>query len=357
MKAPQYSLTLGDCLKEMAKMDDASIDLIATDPPYFRVKDEPWDRQWDTREGFLSWLGCVADEWKRILKPNGSLYMFASPQTAWHVEGVIRERFNVLSNIRWQKPAYSTKAEMFDKDAMRSPFPASETIIFAEQMGSDAVADDLAGFTEAETALKRRIFGDYLGAELRRANVTNKRIAALFPSINGGTTGCVSNWLLGLNVPTKDQYESIRQYLNSLNCAEYLRQEYEELRQEYEELRRPFNATPDAPYTDVWTFPTVTTYPGKHPCEKPLQLMRHIISLSSRPDAVVLDCFLGSGTTGVAAIQEGRRFVGMETDPGYYDIACRRIGDAARAADGLPKQLSGRTTDYDKMPLFAEVTI
>lgn len=359
-----YELHEGDCVEGMRKLPDASIDLIATDPPYFKVKkDEAWDNQWESRDKFLAWLGVVADEWKRILKPNGSLYVFASPQMAWHVEGLIGQRFNVLNNIRWQKPPFATKAEMFVKEDLRCLFPASENIIFAEHGGSDEVADAIAGFTEAETQLKKRIFGDYLSAEFRRAGVTNKKVAALFPSITGGLTGCVSNWILGLNVPTPEQYQAIRQYLNSANCRtdylrreyDYLRREYEDLRREYENLRRPFNATPDAPYTDVWTFPTVGAQPGKHPCEKPLKLMEHIVSLSSRPGATVLDSFFGSGATGHACINLGRKFIGFEKDGHWVRYTERRLRDTQRQAQRLPKQIKGHTSDLAGLPMFAEI--
>ncbi len=75
----------------------------------------------------------------------------------------------------------------------------------------------------------------------------------------------------------------------------------------------------------MWDFSTVSSYPGKHPCEKPLALMEHIIRTSSRPGAVVLDCFAGSGTTGVAALNTGRRAILIERDPTYCEIARRRI--------------------------------
>lgn len=350
-----YQLFEGDCLEIMPVLGAGSVNLIAVDLPYFGVKSDEWDNQWSSRDDFLSWVGHVCDEWQRILAPNGSVYAFASPQMAWHVEGVIRERFNVLSNIRWQKPPYATKAEMFDKDLMRSVFPASETIIFAEKGDGDTIADAIAGFTEAETQLKKRIFGDYLADELKRAQVANRQIAGLFPSATGGMTGCVSNWILGLNVPTPEQYQIIRTYLNSLNCAKYLHREYEDLRREYEDLRRPFNASPDAPYTDVWTFPTVPNYPGKHPAEKPIDLMEHIVNLSSRPGDVVLDCCMGNGTTGIAAGKLKRKFIGMERDKYYYDTAQKRIAaaygdwDNAFVARKLP-------SSHADLPLFAMFT-
>lgn len=62
-----------------------------------------------------------------------------------------------------------------------------------------------------------------------------------------------------------------------------------------------------------------------HPTQKPLELMRKLVRDFCEPNASVLDAFAGSGTTGVAAIQLGRRFVGFELDAKYHEIACRRL--------------------------------
>jgi len=99
-------------------------------------------------------------------------------------------------------------------------------------------------------------------------------------------------------------------------------------------LRRPFEVTADVPYTDVWTFKTVNAYPGKHVCEKPVALMEHIVKASSRPGAVVLDCFCGSGSTGVAAQRLGRDFIGIEIDPKWATRARERIGTSQPALVG-----------------------
>lgn len=67
-----------------------------------------------------------------------------------------------------------------------------------------------------------------------------------------------------------------------------------------------------------------------HPNEKPLALVAHFISLHTLPGQMVLDPFMGSGTTGVAAVQRGCGFIGIELDPDHFDIAVERIGDALR---------------------------
>ena len=71
---------------------------------------------------------------------------------------------------------------------------------------------------------------------------------------------------------------------------------------------------------------------AEHPTQKPIRLMKWCVGFF--PDAqTILDPFMGSGTTGVAAVQMGRAFIGIEREPKYFDIACRRIEQAQRQGD------------------------
>lgn len=349
----QFQLHCDSCEKILPTLPDASVDLIIEDGPYHKVKDEDWDNRHKTVDEFIAWKRTILEQYQRILKPNGSLYVFASPQMAWHVEGVVRERFNVLNNIRWLKDAGWHNKN--DEEELRGFLKPWETIIFAEQFNSDnamlGAGDELRGFIFEPLRA-------YLDEERRKANVPDKALRKFMGlSTKGGGLLChfwnKAQWML----PTKEQYEKLRLGMSQLNHGgEYLKRDYEDLKRDYEDLRRPFNATPDAPYTDVWTFPTVMNYPGKHPCEKPLELMEHIIRLSSKPGAVILDCFMGKGTTGHACVNVGdRKFIGVEQSNQWFDAALRRITDAARAAQGLNKQLRGKTSDLADMPLFAGI--
>lgn len=69
-----------------------------------------------------------------------------------------------------------------------------------------------------------------------------------------------------------------------------------------------------------------------HPTQKPLGVMKWCIGHLPVAETI-LDPFMGSGTTGVAAVEMGRKFIGIERDPGYFDIACRRIEQAQRQSD------------------------
>ena len=74
-------------------------------------------------------------------------------------------------------------------------------------------------------------------------------------------------------------------------------------------------------------------YKGKeHPTQKPVALMTWCIEQAGKPQTI-LDPFMGSGTTGVAAVQMGRQFIGIEREPKYFDIACKRIEEAQRMTD------------------------
>ncbi len=64
-----------------------------------------------------------------------------------------------------------------------------------------------------------------------------------------------------------------------------------------------------------------------HPTQKAVEVMRWSISQMKQTDRTILDPFMGSGTTGVACVQLGRKFIGIELDAGYFDIACKRIAD------------------------------
>jgi site-specific DNA-methyltransferase (adenine-specific) len=73
-----------------------------------------------------------------------------------------------------------------------------------------------------------------------------------------------------------------------------------------------------------------------HPTEKPVGLIRKLLVASTVPGEIVLDAFMGSGTTGVACVNEQRRFLGIEIDERHFENACRRVEEAHRQGDTFP---------------------
>ncbi len=319
IETDRYSLYLADCRDVLGEMPANSINLIPTDPPYFKVKGEAWDRQWDTSAKFLEWIGGLCEQWQRVLKPNGSLYCFASSRLGGQVESVIAKKFEVLNSIRWIKEDLHRKKTppRCGWDIQRSFVPFSESIIFAEHFGADNIAKGEAGYEAKCDELRGFVFEPlrkYLAGEFAALGWNADRLNKICgtASMAGRHYTARSQWCL----PTAEHYAKLQAAADG------------HLRREYEDLRRPFSVSADVPYTDVWTFPTVATYKGKHPCEKPLPMMRHIVDASSRPDAMVFDGFMGSGATGIACVQAGRRFIGVEKDERYFQQAAERIREA-----------------------------
>ena len=81
---------------------------------------------------------------------------------------------------------------------------------------------------------------------------------------------------------------------------------------------------------DARVFPPIGGDRNGHPCPKPDAIVRWLVQAFASLGESVLDPFMGSGTTGVACAQLGRRFVGIELEERYFEIACRRIEEAAR---------------------------
>jgi len=271
-----------------------------------------------------------------VLKPNGSLYMFCGSKLAADTELLVRQRMQVLNVITWAKPNGPWLRQ--NKESLRAFFPATEKIVFAGHYGAEGFAKGLAGYASKCAELKGQVFGpliDYFIRARDAMNISAKEINQATESKMCSHWFSRSQWQL----PGSVQYEQLQQLFHRKAMemgivspltgdhsgltekyqglkAHYseLRHEYDDLRQQYENLRRPFRVTREVPYIDVWTFAPVASYPGKHPCEKPADLMEHIIATSSRPGDVVADFFMGSGATIKAAKRLGRRAIGVELE-------------------------------------------
>ncbi|MBD1572097.1 site-specific DNA-methyltransferase [Vibrio sp. S17_S38] len=337
----QLQLVQADCLPYLKTLPSNCVDLVLTDPPYFQVKKNAWDNQWPDVETFLAWLDEIIVELWRVLKPAGSLYLFCGSKLAADTELLIRSRFEVFNHIVWAKPSGVWKRT--HKPHLRSFFPSTERIIFAGHYGSEGFAKGGNQYATKCTELKQKVFKpliDYFKNAKEALQVSAKEINEIT-----GTQMC-SHWFSysQWKLPTQKQYQQLQALFaqksdvlvrsHSELTDEYqvlsrqyatLLKDYDDLKAEYETLRRPFSVTDDIPYTDVWIFAPVQYYPGKHPCEKPADLLEHIITTSSREGAVVLDAFMGSGSTGKACLKLNRKFIGIEMEEGTYAETVRQL--------------------------------
>ena len=330
----RVQLINADCLDYLKTLEDNSVDLVLTDPPYYQVKKNAWDNQWPDVETFLAWLDEIILEFWRVLKPTGSIYLFCGHKLSADTELLMRQRFNVLNHVIWAKP--NGPWRRMRKTDLRSFFPSTERILFAEHYGADGHAKGTAGYAHKCSELKKEVFEpliNYFKQARESLGISAKEINQAT-----GTQMC-SHWFSASQwqLPNREQYEKLQSLFadkagdlsrshedlttefDALN-EEYqvLSRQYDDLKAEYESLRRPFSVTSEVPYTDVWTFTPVAYYPGKHPCEKPAEMLEHILTASSRENDVVLDAFMGSGSTGKACVKLKRRFIGIEMEEGTY---------------------------------------
>lgn len=96
-----------------------------------------------------------------------------------------------------------------------------------------------------------------------------------------------------------------------------------------------------------WIGPLVTD--GAHPTGKPIAMVSSWVERFTNEGETILDPFMGSGTTGVAAVQMGRKFIGIEREPKYFDIACKRIEQAYAQPDFFVKSGADKTAQQESL--------
>lgn len=301
------NIVKADCLDYLPTITTDSVDLVVTDPPYYRVVNCDWDKQWKNQENYLDWLEQVVIELARVLKPTGSIYLFANNYISSAVEGLVARHLKVLNHIVWSKNMGRFKG--CSHDGMRKYFPRTERIIFAQSNKPKPFA-----FEPIRA---------YLHNACQSAGITNKRANELTNTHMSG------HWFgrSQFSFPSKIHYHTLQAHAPNLDKT------YVQLKSEYEALkrginRRYFDMNKQRQYTDVWEFDVVNYYKGKHPCEKPLELLKHMIEASSREGDVVMDVFMGSGSTGVASKQLGRVFAGCEMGNDEFIMAKENINNA-----------------------------
>ena len=325
----RVTLYRGDSLEILPTLD-VQADALLTDPPYFKVKNEDWDRQWAKPDEFLRWIGSFLDAAKPLLAPHASVWVFASPQMCTDVELAVRDRFRVLNSVRWVKP-YGThnKASLATLRSFLSPW---EAIIFGEHYGTEETYQDRCLRLWGEIAAPLR---DHIEAARVVAELTRRDIDRAWQAKRGTRGMMTPHWFGGgqWQLPGEAAYEWMRADLGmALMPYSEARREYDELRAEFykrrqtfDDQRRHFDVTERALSTDIWDFAPVRPYPGKHPCEKPAPLLRHMIETSTRPGALILDPFAGSGSTLEVAAATGRHAIGIEKSEEYCEKIAHRL--------------------------------
>lgn len=335
---PDSIVILGDSLSMIKKIPNQSVSLILTDPPYHATKKKniQGDTSFKQDDDYLFWLNEYAKEWKRILKPNGTLYCFCDASMSAKIENLFSESFNILSNIVWTKPnepGFDGWKGKMKKESLRQWYKHSERIIVAEPA--------------MEGNLHRSAFAELLKQARKQSGLSGHQLTELvgaYGKVNHG--GAVSNWETGRNIPSREQYQKIVTALMQTQRVTTMPL--------YEDIIRPFFMDGSKEYTDIWTFPSVRAYKGKHPAEKPLDMLKHIIDASSYENDIVLDCFGGSGSTLLATLELNRLAISIEIDEQWANKIAEKL-QLHQNLKGQKHQYSNLKTPQLHQDLFSMV--
>lgn len=298
-------LRQGDCLELLKDIPDGSVDLILTDPPYGTMRGaqlDGWDDKrtaWDTViDSKLMW-----HEINRVLRVNGCCILFS--QDLYTTELVVNGHNNVPFSYRmtWVKDHFANALV-----AKKAPVSYAEDIcVFFKKY-------DCLGLHPLRDYFKQVM--EFIGLSLKQINeqLGHRRAEHCF-YINstqfGLCTSAVYDELIGT-------YE-----LEQMSGFKL----FDELEQINRAFNRVFNLHDGKKYkSNILEYKK--DYNGYHPTQKPVLLLEDLIKTYSNEGDTVLDFTCGSGSTGVAALNTNRKFIGIELDPDYFAIAEQRINEA-----------------------------
>ena len=358
------TLYKGDCREVLREIEPATVALLLTDPPYgIQVESDQFaDAATDWDDGDPTELiDAMLAAARPAMKPNGAFYVFGHPGQFMNArQQYTRAGFMPLQELVWVKTASGalpnqSRVNKQHAESLRTYFPETERVLFGEVMATGRTEEKDAERAwhlreEKEHDAKMRPLVEYFKGELAKTTLTVADVCRLMKARTGKGPIC-GHYFSGHQfvLPTEEMYGHLREILNAhlkpgvAAClardfaaqgreyeslkAEYqgLKGEWQELRDQWEALRRPHFAQPRTK-SDVLRYEVVPIAARcGHPCEKPVDLLSDLIKTSTRAGDLVLDCFAGSGATGIAAKATGRRAVLIEQEESYCRMIRRRL--------------------------------
>lgn len=325
MQMQKIQLIHGNCETEIQKLPDESVDVILTDPPYGIMCGLDLRKVIDGktgRNGCYSWdraldLDLMFSEFKRVLKERGRLIIFSQNKFTQEVRTKSDADLKYLYPLYWRKNQFGNKLlinvaplsyvediSVFEKLTNKGKYgELPKTRAYAKKVmdfigkNSGKINKDLGHertdhffrhssiqFTSLAEDVYNQLIDKY-GIDKMDGFLTYKELDAMYQGERGGENGLAK---VAFNIPEGKGHVS--------NLLEFKKD-----------------------------------YPSQHPTQKPVALLQHLIEVFTKPEAVILDTTMGSGSTGVACVNTGRSFIGIELSERYFEVAKNRIAEAERA--------------------------
>lgn len=297
MDKDRFVLKQGDCHELLKELESNSVDLVLCDPPYGNCNGIVGVDGWDNH---LSWE-LVFDELLRVCKYPSNILLFAQDHLTIKLIRNDHNNIKYCHRLIWDKGKNANHL-----GASKNPLNHTEDIlVFRKQYSTDYSSRIrnyarliLAHIGKTSKEIERD-FGDMTADHFFRTETTQHTICS---------EGCYSRLISMYNIDKMEGFLPYQELKNLGECG-----------------------------SNVFNVPTGWSYvpnifKGRdsrgvkhHPTEKPVGLLEQLISIYSNEEGLVLDFTMGSGSTGVACKNTGRRFVGFEQDKDFFAIAERRI--------------------------------
>lgn len=280
----------GDCLELMKSIPAGSVDMILCDLPY-GVTEYEWDKILNGEELFKAY--------KRICKQNANVILFCQIEFAKYLMcSTFQSEFSHC--LIWCK---DKKTRHLSVNSL--PMSQYEMILVSR----------INKYSNKDSHKKLR---DFFMRELCASGKSVKQIESEIPNY------AAHHWFRfssDYRIPTESNYKRLQEITGRFGKP------YSEVRSEFLEEKNNTATYNGSNESDLLHF----GLPEKrfHPAQKPVALLEYLIKTYSNDGETVLDNCMGSGSTGVAAVNTGRSFIGFELDDKYFEVAKRRINDAA----------------------------
>lgn len=323
----KIKLRHGECLELMNEIPDGSIDMILCDPPYGNMKGaglDGWKNQtteWDNRLNDCE----VFSEYERILRENGIIVLFPQEPYTSYLRTLNVQNIEFSYPMIWKKDHFANA--LLSKKAPVSYFEDLSVFYkkydfqnlnplrtyfrnLAEFIGvtSCKQVNEKLGHRKAEHSF-------YVFGKNQAKSKLGQRVDHTFRTGSSQFKLCTEKTYNELiSVFHIDEWEGFKSY--------------DELKKINSKYLKVFNLPEGEKFIgNVLNFKK--DYNGYHPTQKPVALLEYLIKTYTNEDETVLDNCMGSGSTGVACVNTNRRFIGIEIEKEYFDIAKQRINEAA----------------------------
>jgi len=282
-----------DCIIGMSeKIKTESIDLIIADPPYFKVIGEKWDYLWRTEDDYLEWSKKWILEAARVLRKGGSFYLFGYFRMLSRLLPILEEAgFELRQQIILNKGIQAVSGRATKNYKM---FPnVTESILFLYK--------DPKPFVKSFLKERQNTLG-------YSAKYINEQLGV--KSNGGGMWSIYTGKNICKQLPTEEVWNKLQKILD--------------FDIPYSKISQTYHT--QLGITDVWD--DINFYEKKnriHPTQKPQTLITRLILASSNENDIVLDPFMGSGTTAVSCKATNRIYVGFEINENYYQKSLERL--------------------------------